>query len=196
MSLPPQNLSPLLADALAASAQGRYKITIQLLEEAAQDASISGWAMFLMGAEYAALGQIDQAENAFIKAVLLMPSLEIARYQLGLLQFLSGRIAAAFLTWQPLLESAQSSFLQLWIQGFAALAEDDLITARGLFKAGIRFNEDNVPMSDDIQQILVEIDRRLAEPRGRDVRSECPQEFDEQSVHVLIANYKGEGTLH
>lgn len=193
----PQELPPLLAEAIQASAAGQTDLAIRLFGEAANISGLAGWAMFLLGAEYAALGRLDEAEASFTRSVLHAPELDVARYQLGLLQFSAGRLPAAFLTWKPLLADETDGCLREWIQGFAALARDDLQVARGFFESGIRLNLHNPPMSRDIEHILSEIEKRLAmsdTPAGG-ANSAAP-EAEETDSHVLIANYKNEGTLH
>ncbi|KQO16490.1 hypothetical protein ASF11_10005 [Acidovorax sp. Leaf76] len=195
----PSNLPPLLAQALEASSTGDTDLALSLFAQAAQDPETSPWAHFLMGAEYAALGKMDEAEAGFSTAVLLAPGMLVARYQLGLLQFSSGRVSAAFLTWQPLVEGDPDTALCQWIKGFAALAQDDFETARAHFEAGIALNTDNPPMSADIRRVIAEIDQLIDSsadktPAPTPEVAENAEEGD--AAHVLLSNYRTQQSLH
>jgi Flp pilus assembly protein TadD len=99
----PAGLPPAVTHALQVSAAGDSEGAIRLLRAAAQEDPASGLVQFLLAAELAQAGAIGDAEAAYANAVLLAPQFHIARFQLGLLQFTSGRAAIALLTWQPLL---------------------------------------------------------------------------------------------
>ena len=178
--------SPVLNAALSASSQGDSASALALLAQAVAQDPDSGIPHFLMGAEYAALGKVDDAEASFTNAVLLAPDLAVARYQLGLLQFTSGRAATALLTWQPLLVLGAGSAVVHFVTGFAALARDDFDAASQSLRHGQKLNVDNAAMNADIDKVLAEIER---------VRSESTQPIEEDS-HVLILNYQQQGGMH
>lgn len=192
----PHALPALLAQAIDASSSGNVSLALSLFAHATKDPEISSWAHFLMGAEYASLGRMDEAEASFSTAVLLAPGLHVARYQLGLLQFLAGRLPAAFLTWQPLQVGDPGTALCQWINGFAALARNEFDVARNHFKAGIQLNTDNPPMSADIQRVIASIDQ-LAAPSG-DTQAPNDSAGTEESdaAHVLLSNYQRQGSIH
>lgn len=194
----PSDLPPLLAQAIEASSSGDADLALSLFAQATRDPEISAWAHFLMGAEYAALGRIDEAEAGFSTAVLLAPGLPVARYQLGLLQFSSGRVPAAFLTWQPLVEGDPDTALCQWIKGFAALARDEFSAARSHFKLGLQLNTDNPPMSADIQRVIAEIDQLMASSENSPAPTpEFADGADEgDAAHVLLSNYQTQGSPH
>ena len=194
----PNDVPPVLAQAIEASASGDADLALSLLAQAARDPGISAWAHFLMGAEYAALGKTDEAETGFSTAVLLAPGLYVARYQLGLLQFSSGRVPAAFLSWQPLVEGDPNTAMCQWIKGFAALARDDFDAARSHFEAGIQLNTDNPPMSADIQRMIAEIDQLMASSENSPAPTpEFADGGDEgDAAHVLLSNYQTQGSPH
>ena len=146
---------------------------------------------FLMGSEYAALGEIDKAEIALANAVVLAPALHIARYQLGLLQFSSGRASLAFVSWGPLVDLDESQPLLHFVRGFAALAQDDFAAAESHFEAGLLRNHENPALSADIQKVMAGI--RQAKAAGpRAVNADEGQAAE----HVLVSNYGKFGTLH
>jgi len=176
---------------LAASQAGDTEKALHLFARACVADAASGIPHFLMGSEYAALGEIDKAETALANAVVLAPALHIARYQLGLLQFSSGRASLAFVSWGPLFDLDESQALLHFVRGFGALAQDDFAAAEAHFEAGLLRNHQNPPLSADIQKVIAGI-RQAKANNGSAAKTE-----DEQSAsHVLVSNYGKFGTLH
>ncbi len=199
MSSPSSPRSATLDNAIAASTRGDSDQAIALLLQAIHEQPESGLPHFLLGAEYASLGRMDLAEQGFSNAVLLAPGLVVARYQLGLLQFSSGRASAALLTWQPLLALEDESPLPHWIRGFAALAGDSFDTARACFQAGLVRNADHPPMSADIRKVLAEMDALSQGAQAMPVAAPtllAPQPDEDESSHVLLSNYLQQGPAH
>jgi tetratricopeptide (TPR) repeat protein len=178
--------SSTLNQALQASAQGDSAAATALFLQAIAEQPDSGAAHFLLGSEYAALGDISRAEQHISTALLLAPQWHVARYQLGLLQFSDGRAPAALLTWQPLLGLEDTSPLPHWVQGFMALAHDDFEAARTLFEAGLQRNADNAAMSADIHRILA----------AMPVPGQPEEPADNNVSHVLLSNYQPSGPVH
>lgn len=193
-----ESLQSLVQQGIAASMQGNSEVALGLFYDAAEAYSDAAQPHFLLGSEYAALGQMDKAEAGFANAVLLAPDMAIARYQLGLLQFSSGRGAMAMVTWQPILALANDGPLPHFVRGFEALAQDGFEDARRFFEAGIERNVENPPLTADIQKVVREIDRILtANPAAqRKTQSGAsPDEGMEQS-HILLSNYRQQGPGH
>jgi tetratricopeptide (TPR) repeat protein len=182
----------LLQAGLAASQSNDVDKAIELFGQASLACPASGVPHFLAGSEYAALGQFDKAEAALANAVLLAPEFHIARYQLGLLQFSSGRAAVALVTWEPLFALDDAQAIGHFVRGFAALAHDDFEHARAHFKAGLDRNTENAAMSQDIEQVLRGIEEAQHKSSGSSMA-----EPSEDSAHVLLSNYgKFGGTVH
>ena len=176
---------------LAASQAGEAVKALHLFARACVANPASAMPHFLMGSEYAALGEIDKAEIALANAVVLAPALHIARYQLGLLQFSSGRASLAFVSWGPLADLDESQPLLHFVRGFAALAQDDFAAAESHFEAGLLRNHENPALAADIQKVMAGIRQaKAAGPRAVNA--------DEGQVaeHVLVSNYGKFGTLH
>ncbi|HUR88504.1 MAG TPA: hypothetical protein VMZ74_05390 [Ramlibacter sp.] len=146
---------------------------------------------FVYGAECAASGRIDEAELAFAKAVVLAPDWHIARYQLGLLQFSSGRAAVALVTWAPLFDLALSNCLAHFVRGFASLAQDDFAQATAHFRTGLALPIDNAALAGDVEKVLARIEHLQGGARPVTVTSD-----DAASSHVLLSNYGRIGNLH
>jgi tetratricopeptide (TPR) repeat protein len=182
---PSSPLDDLLQAGLAASRSNDVDKAIELFGQASLACPSSGVPHFLAGSEYAALGQFDKAEAALANAVLLAPALHIARYQLGLLQFSSGRAAVALVTWEPLFALDAAQAISHFVRAFAALALDDFEQAKAHFKAGLDRNTENAALSQDIEKILRGIEEAKQPASG------------EGAAHILLSNYcKFGGTMH
>ncbi len=192
------SLPPLVQQAISASQTGDSERALVLLQEAASEQPSSGIPYFLMGSEYASIGQFEQAELAFSNAVLLSPNMPLARYQLGLLQYSSGRAPAALVTWQPLLELGETSPMPHWVRGFAALAQDQFDVAKAHFVTGVHLNTQNPPMSADIQKIIAQIESvQQANAAQADNPTQQPAaDENEASSHFLLSNYGRQGPVH
>lgn len=174
----------LLQAGLTASQANRVAEALTLFQEASIAAP--AWAIphFLIGSEYAAQGDMEKAEAAIANAVLLDPGLHIARYQLGLLQFSSGRAAAALVTWQPITELQGEQGLSDFVRGFAAMAQDNLDEARSYFASGLAAPDLNPAVASDIHKVIAGMDN-LNNPGQGEVSPTTAQ----PSAHVLVSTY-------
>lgn len=109
-------------------------------------------------------GSLRSAEDAFLKAVNIDSRFDAARYQLGLVQFMAGRGDLALATWTPLATHCGDQQIRTFIDGFIALARDDLRSALRLFKTGIARNRSNLLMNASIARVVDAIQRLLALP--------------------------------
>lgn len=186
------DLPPLVRQSLQASAAGDDVAALQLLRDAVADAPQSALCHFMLGAELAQAGAIAEAESAMATAVLLAPQFPIARFQLGLLQFTSGRAAPALLTWQPLLELGEHDALFHFVQAFAALAGDQFDEARAAFARGIALNKSNEPLNHDMRQVVQRIESLQRDAQGTEPSpvDDAPAD-DGAAAHVLLSNYGG-----
>lgn len=181
----PSRAEALLQQGLAASQADDPAQALALFAQAAEAAPGWGAPHFLAGSEHAALREWDRAEAAFAQAVLLAPAWSIARYQLGLLQFSSGRAAVALLTWRPLLELPDSDALPHFVQGFAALAQDDFPLARQHYAVGLERNTENPALSSDIRKILAGIDTVQSPAAAEEGEAQSME-----MAQVWLANYQ------
>jgi TonB dependent receptor/Tetratricopeptide repeat len=183
---------------LEASREQRVDQALELFQRAARLSPQAGLPHFLIGAELAQLGRMDEAEAAYANAVLLAPALDMARYQLGLVQFTSGRPALALVTWGPLFERSPTEALQRVVHGFAALAQDRFDSALACFREAIEANVDNPPLTRDLNMMIERIEGRAkvmdsTPPSGS---AEQPQSEEQEGLHVLLSNYQRQGPLH
>jgi hypothetical protein len=135
-------------------------------------------AHLLAGAAHAEAGRLTEAENEFAAAALMAPQLHIARFQLGLLQWSSGRSNVALVTWQALMELPSGVDLGHFARAFRAWVASDSPGAAAEFRHGIACCG-NAPLARDMQKLLDAI-------AGSQVQD---------GQHVLLKNY-GAGQLH
>lgn len=195
-------LQSLIAKGIVASQAGHSAAAIDAFVEACRAAPTDGLAAFLLGSEYAAAGDVERAEAALADATRLAPDLSIARYQLGLLQFSSGRAAVALLTWEPLLAAGGAEPLGHFVLGHAALARDDFAEAREHYLRGLASGSTNAALAADIQKIVdrlpIQADAASAGQHGHAEESLAPQlaRNPQHAEHVLLAGYQNQGRPH
>jgi tetratricopeptide (TPR) repeat protein len=184
----------LMAQGMAASQADDAERAIACFQKASATAPEAALPQFLLGAEFAALGDMNAAETAFANATRLAPGFPMARYQLGLLQFSSHRAALALLTWQPLLQLPDSDPLPHFVNGFESLTQDRFEDALRDFQQGIALNTDNGALTSDIEKVIAGVRTLMsgAAPEGEIT----PQPSSESEAHVLLAGYQQRGPAH
>jgi len=191
-----QQAQALLDQAMAASQSGAVEEAIRLFREAAHAQPGVAVPLFLLAAELAQSGAMQEAEQAYAGALLLAPELHTARFQLGLLQFSSNRAAQALLTWQPLLSVGDEAPWPHFVRGFGALAADQFAEAITFLEAGIACNAVNPPLNADIRLVIQRVTELLNQPSQAEVlESAKADESDEEAAHLLLANYR-QSPLH
>lgn len=146
---------------LAASVAQRPALALSHFAQASALAPASGVPHLLMGAEHACRRDLALAEDAYALALRLAPSLHLARYQLGLLQFGAQRMAAALATWQPLFGLCDSAPLGHFVRGFAALVDDDHGCALRHFRRGLALSRDEVAAALGVGTVVEAIEHHL-----------------------------------
>ena len=188
----------LVREGLAASAGKDSANAIELFSKACVAAPDVGMTHFLLASELAQARRWDAAESAFANAVLVAPDLAVARYQLGLLQFTSGRAALALATWQPLALLPESTPYPHIIRGFATLAHDDFGEAIRHFEAGLRCEIDNDALRGDVMMLVQRA--RAVQATATPLRaSDAPADrsrADSLPDHFLLSNYTQQGRPH
>lgn len=176
------NFDGLIAQGLEASRQQHTEAALDLFAQASALVPASGLPHFLIGSEHASAGDMDAAEAAFARALLLAPDFALARYQLGLLQFTSKRASMALLTWQPLFALPPPDPLGHFVRGFEALARDDFSVALGHYREGLACNDINQALAADIQRVVEAVEhlpREAGEPGGPEPAGN----------HILLSGY-------
>jgi len=177
----------LLQQAVAAGRGPAGEEVLDLYLQSAAEDPTWGIPHFLMGSHYAAQGDIERAELALSNAVLLSPDFPMARYQLGTLQFSSGRAAAALVSWQPLLSLPGDSPLPHFVRAYAALAQDDFDSAVRQYEEGLEKNTENPALTEDIRKILARIASLKASVQEP---TPAPSADAPDMQHVLLSNYQ------
>jgi len=190
----PTSFDALMSQGMAASLANDGVQAIEWFQRASAAEPGAGLPQFLLGAEFAALGDMAQAEAAFANATRLSPGFPMARYQLGLLQFSSGRAAIALLTWQPLLSLPDTDPLPHFVNGFAALAQDHFDEALHHYRQGLTLNTTNEALSGDIEKVIAGI--KALHPDASAADNERSSSGDTADNHVLLANYQQQGRAH
>ena len=139
--------------------------------------------LFLMlAALHAEAGATDAAEATYLQLLAAAPNLEIARFQLGLLQMVNGRALVARTTLQPLASKAGEDALKHFSTALIALGLGDSEAALQGLQQGILLS-DNAPLRRDMQALL----ERLRGQVGSD-EEDGVNTGDHQ--HVLMAAYR------
>ncbi|MDQ0086109.1 Flp pilus assembly protein TadD [Variovorax boronicumulans] len=189
----PTSFDALISQGMTASRANDGVEAIAWFQRASTAQPGAGLPQFLLGAEFAALGNMAQAEAALANATRLAPGFPMARYQLGLLQFSSGRAAMAVLTWQPLLSLPDTDPLPHFVNGFVALAQDRFDEALRHYQQGLALNTTNEALSSDIEKVIAGI--KALTPSVCAAESEDAS-HDDPDNHVLLANYQQQGRAH
>jgi tetratricopeptide (TPR) repeat protein len=200
----------LFTQGLGATRAHEHDRALDMYAQASEEEPSSGIPHFMMASELATLGEFDRAEEAFVNAVRLAPDFAIARYQLGLLQFSSGRAAQALATWQPLLDlpgnEPVARALACFVLGYTALAQDDFGFALSHFQTGLTYDTGNQALSDDVGKVIERVQElisnasaieAISHAQGGNSVQNTPVSLEniEQS-HVLLNNYQSTGRSH
>lgn len=145
--------------------------------------------LVLLAGEYAQGKAYDQAEAALIHALARAPSYAVARFQLGLLQFMSGRPAVAAATWEGLADLPEGHEFRLFQSGLNHLARDQFAEAGRDLRAGMLANVSNAPLNHDIGRLLARIADLGggAPPDGADGAEPAAEALSE---HFLVSAYR------
>jgi tetratricopeptide (TPR) repeat protein len=144
--------------------------------------------------------EFDCAEATYIDILRTSSNYAIARFQLGLLQFTSGRPATAFATWKPLDQLDENDPLRLFKRAFEYLAQDQFAAAIHYLRQGIACNSSNPPLNQDMRLLLARIsetsgikdettDRTEAGQTNGNIH-ETPASGPASEAHFLVSTYR------
>lgn len=148
------DVEELLHLAVDASAKQRNLESLAMLKRITALEPNHAKAVYFTAVVYAQIGLFERALEMMKRAVDLEPGLDIARFQLGLLYFTSGRVPEAVRAWEPLDSLGPQHPLFLFKTGLSALGRDDFAACRSYLQRGIDANEQNPPLNADMQKIL------------------------------------------
>ncbi len=144
-------------------------------------------ALLLQAAAFAQAQDYDRAEATYLALLEQAPDWDIARFQLGLLQFTSARPAVAAATWRRLDRLADGHPLKLFKAGFEKLARDEFDAAIDAFKQGIACNVENAPLNRDMAMVIERVSQVISPKSGKEEPSgEAPSL---PTDHILVATY-------
>ncbi len=153
-----------LPDLISNLVVAQPQIAIKMLKEAASKHPTDPRPYLLLGSEYTRARKLDEAEASYIVALRRAPGYVLARFQLGMLQYTSGRPIVASLTWRSLSKLPEQHEYRLFKQGLEALADGNFERASHFLKLGVNSNKKNLPLNKDMQAILDEISKRQNKP--------------------------------
>jgi tetratricopeptide (TPR) repeat protein len=119
---------------------------------------------FLKGSVLAGARSYEEARRAIGRAVDLAPDYDIARFQLGFLEFTSGEPTAAGGAWEPLLARPADYALRLFAEGLMRLPVDDVAGCVETLRLGIASNSEHPPLNRDMQLLIDELIRQEPVP--------------------------------
>ena len=173
-----------LMTALAQGADAAFGEIEALISQYPQDARLH----FLRGSLLAGAGRAIEAHAALSEAVTLAPDYALARFQLGFFELTSGEPARARRTWEPFdRQLAPNHYLMRFANGLRHLIEDRFEAAIEELEAGITVNDENQPLSDDMQRIIAECRKQLgpSEEGG-----------EASATSLLLDQLAARGTMH
>jgi len=160
------DVEELLQLALRASGENSNEQSITYLKRALALKPNEGRLHYMLAAEHAQMGLYDRAAEEMAKAVELDPSLVTAHFQLGLLYITSGRVAQAEAAWRPLDKLGKDNFLHLFKTGMLHLVRDEFKESESCLERGIKANNFNEPLNNDMRKILRDVQERLGKAAG------------------------------
>lgn len=184
---PDEELEPLLA--LAAQDDEAAIERIDALLGRYEDARL----LFLKGSLLAGLQRYDEARREMHAALALSPGFELARFQLGFLEFTSGFAEAAAQVWAPFQQGSEKSAFRLLASGLVRLGEDRWAEARSLLLEGMALNTEHPLINHDMQLILDELhEKALISGESADEEESATSSVDQLLLQAQLRATPGE----
>ena len=134
-----------------------HPAAITLLEEALNQSLTDSQLHYLLGAEYAQIGEYENAIGTMTQAITLNPELYTAIFRLGLLYQTLGQPDQATQTWAPLADLPENNSLRLFSLGLQHLAKDEFTQCQALLEEGMKNNHSDPALNADMQKVLENI---------------------------------------
>lgn len=139
--------------AMHASRKGDNHAALGYLKEALGQEPGNAVARYLLAAEHAEIGLYDRAIAGMQEALRLAPELEIAAFQLGLLQLQTNQPEAALRTFADLAARAQDPALQSFAHAYQHMIGEEREPAMARLREGLACC-DNEHLKGDMQRVL------------------------------------------
>ncbi len=156
----------LLHLALRASDENRHEDAISYLKRALDISPNNAKAHYLLGAEHAEIGLYDRATEEMAKAVKIDPDMVTAQFQLGLLHITSARVSEAEASWKPLDKLGPNNPFYLFKTGMLHLARDEFEACIETLEKGIKLNQQNLPLNNDMRRVINDVTAKLSANTG------------------------------
>ncbi len=140
--------------AVNASQQGEHHAAMEHLHKCLESEPDNAYAVYLLAAEHAEIGLFDRALEGMERAIELDDSIEMAKFQLGLLYVRLGNDERAKQFWTILVDNTEDESLRLFSESLLALLGEDLALAQSKFEAGRELNKSNPGLNDSMARIL------------------------------------------
>ena len=140
-------------------------------------------ANYLLAAQHAQLGMLDQAEAGFRKATVLAGNdFPMPRFQLGQLLMVQGRPDEAVNVLLPLTNAAEQA-LRAYAYAFIALAGQQVTDAVAALREGLQHPQGIPVLADDMRRLAADLERSLGDP------DEAPA-ITGGAASMLLSNYQ------
>jgi len=170
------------------SQAARHDEAIRKLKEAIAYSPNHAKANYLLGAEYAEIGLYDRAIEMIERAVHLDPSLITAHFQLGLVHYTLGNVAAAQESWAMLDSTPGADDLIAFKRALLQIAAGEYHQAISELDRGIGYAQANLALLHDMQRVKANVERHLATLPGHSEASH--QDIRNSANHLLLSNYQ------
>ena len=155
------------------------KLLAALLEREPEHAQ----GIYLLAAQHAQLGMLDQAEAGFRKATALAGNdLPMPRFQLGQLLMVQGRPDEAVNVLLPLTHAADPA-LSAYADAFIALAGQQVADSVAALREGLQHHQSIPVLADDMRRLAADLERSLGVP------DEAPA-ITGSAASMLLSNYQ------
>ena len=140
--------------ALRDISSGAHESAIEKLKKALTVTPDDPRLQFLLAAEHAEIGMLDRAKEGLHTTLQLDAKLHPARFQLGLLELMSGNGTAAEEIWQGLEELGPENGMVLYSQALLIAQTEDKDQAIALLKKAIEVETDNPSLRREMEKSL------------------------------------------
>jgi tetratricopeptide (TPR) repeat protein len=183
-------LEELLHIAIDALARQQMEVSLATLKRCVAEYPDAAQAHYLLGSAYAQLGMTGRAIEELQAALALEPQLELACFQLGLLQMGAGRSGDALATWEALDRLDAEHPLRSFKQGLVHLVAEELAAAEEALLAGIARNAANPALNRDMGGIVARIRAQRAQSGAADAADAAAEPAAPAAHHVGMAAYQ------
>jgi len=177
------NSEGLIHLSLQAMNASRDEEAVELLAELLEGEPEHTQGIYLLAAQHAQLGMLDQAEAGFRKATALAGNdFPMPRFQLGQLLMVQGRPDEAVNVLLPLTNAADPA-LRAYANAFIAFAAQQVADAIAALREGLQHHQSIPVLADDMRRLAADLERSLGVP------DEAPA-ITGSAASMLLSNYQ------